>query len=596
MKILGISSFYHDSAAALVVDGCIVSAAQEERFTRIKNDESFPVNAIEYCLREAKISKEDLDYVIFYEKPLLKFDRLLENYLDFYPAFRSFSKAVSTWLGRKLWIKEEIRKFFPKNVDILFSEHHLSHGSSAFFPSPFESAVVITSDGVGEWATTSIGLGSDNQYEIKKTIHSPHSLGRLYSAFTYFCGFKVNSGEYKLMGLAPYGEPKYVDWILDHLIYLCPDGSYQLNMKYFSFMKSDTMTAKAFEKWVGYPKRDPEAPIRQVDFDLAASIQSVTESVMLRLVRAAHKEFGGENLCLAGGVALNCVSNGRIKREGPYKNIWIQPAAGDAGSSLGAALFGYHTLLGHPRVIASDGRDSMAGSYLGPKFSDEETRKVLDAHSIPYIEMSREHLTSFVAECLAHDQAVGSRALGNRSILASPLSEHMQSTLNQKIKFRESFRPFAPSVRLEDVSEYFEWAGVSPYMLMVSQVSDKYRLPLSEQDCRQKGLDRLKLKRSVYPGVTHVDQSARIQTVSQADNPIFHELLTKFKAISGIGVLVNTSFNVRGEPIVCTPEDAVRCFLNTGLDILVMNRLLLKKSSMKSVRLKTERMAPLTHD
>lgn len=587
--ILGISAYFHDAAAALVRDGVIVAAAQEERFTRIKHDPHFPAQAIASCLRSAGITAEDIDYVAFYEKPLLKFDRLLETYLAFAPAgFRSFRMAIPGWLHQKLYLSREIRRelggAYRKRV--IFPEHHESHAASAFFPSPFESAAIVTMDGVGEWTTTSIGTGTGNRIEISREIRFPHSLGLLYSAFTYYCGFKVNSGEYKLMGLAPYGEPRYAAIIRDHLIDLRDDGSFRLDMRYFQYCQGLTMTNARFATVFGGPPRQPEAPLTQRDMDIAASIQAVTEDAMLRICKTARTETGMRNLCLAGGVALNCVGNGRILREAGFEQLWIQPAAGDAGGALGAALFTSHQLLGAPRTPGAS--DSQCGSLLGPSYAPLDIRHSLEHMAAEYHHHpDEETLLREVASHLAQGSVVGwfqgrmefgPRALGSRSILGDPRDEAMQSRMNLKIKFRESFRPFAAAVLREDAAEYFEIERdqESPYMLLVTKVRESKRLP-AKGPTTATGFDRLREPRSVVPAVTHVDHSCRIQTVDAVRNPRFHRLLELFKASTGCPILVNTSFNVRGEPIVCTPADAYRCFMNTGLDVLVIDNFVLLK-------------------
>jgi len=587
--ILGISAFYHDSAATLVVDGKVVAAAQEERFTRIKHDHGFPSLAIAYCLREAGLTAEDLDYVGFYDKPFLKFERLLETYLGFAPVgFRSFLKAMPLWLNQKLHLPREIRRElgggFKKRI--VFTEHHESHAASAFYPSPFEEAAIMTLDGVGEWATASFGAGRGNRVELSHELRFPHSLGLLYSAFTYFTGFKVNSGEYKLMGLAPYGEPKYADLITEKLLDLRADGSFRLNLEYFNFCQGLTMTSKRFDDLFGGPPRRPESPLTQREMDLAASIQSVTEEILMRMVRHVHAMTGLPNLCLAGGVALNCVGNGRILREGPFDRVWIQPAAGDAGGALGVALFIWHQLLGNEReVVQPDGQE---GSLLGPSFDDEAIRTFLDAAGAVYHHFPDQgKLDARLVELIEDEKVVGlfqgrmefgPRALGCRSIIGDARSRAMQSVMNLKIKFRESFRPFAPIVLAERAPEYFDMAGDtdSPYMLVVSPVAAEQRLPVDEGDVV--GLGKLKTIRSRIPAVTHVDYSARVQTVDSRRNPRLHRLMTRFEEKTGCPVLINTSFNVRGEPIVCTPENAYHCFMGTDMDVLVLENTILLKS------------------
>ncbi|MGH7380701.1 MAG: carbamoyltransferase family protein [Candidatus Methylomirabilales bacterium] len=586
MNILGISAFYHDSAACLLRDGEIVAAAQEERFTRKKGDASFPARAIEYCLRAGSVSPSELSAVAFYDKPLLKFERILETYLGVVPrGLRSFLMAGPLWLKEKLFIDRQIREELQYQGKLLYAEHHESHAASAFYPSPFDEAAILTIDGVGEWATASIGIGQGKEIHLLREIHFPHSLGLLYSAFTYYTGFKVNSGEYKVMGLAPYGEPRYVDLILRELIDLKEDGSFKLNMKYFNYLHGLTMTNGTFHRLFGGPPREPETKLTQKDMDLARSIQVVCEEVMLRMVRTIHAQTGGENLCLAGGVALNCVANGRILREGPFKRIWIQPAAGDAGGSLGVALLAYHRYFGGARP-SNSGRDHMQGALLGPAFSDAEIETFLKTRGAPYHRLDQEVLIREVADMLAHEKVVGwfqdrmefgPRALGNRSILGDPRSPKMQALMNLKIKFREGFRPFAPSVLRERVADYFELIEESPYMLLVAPVKRERQISMSEEEQCLWGIDKLNVPRSDIPAVTHIDYSARIQTVSREDNGLYHDLLRAFEARTGCAVLVNTSFNVRGEPIVCTPEDAYRCFMRTHIDYLVMGPFLLDK-------------------
>jgi carbamoyltransferase len=591
--ILGLSAYYHDSAAALLKDGQIVAAAQEERFTRKKHDAGFPRLAIEYCLDEAGVSLADIDAVVFYDKPLVKFERLLETYLSYAPnGFRSFLAAMPVWLKEKLLLKDTLKRELAELGDcskkqlprLLFSEHHKSHAASAFYPSPYKRAAVLCLDGVGEWATTSAWQAEGKSIEPLWEIDFPHSLGLLYSAFTYFTGFKVNSGEYKLMGLAPYGEPKYVQTILDKLIDLKPDGTFRLDMQYFNYCTGLTMTNSRFDSLFGGPPRKPESPLTDREMDIAASIQKVTEEVVLRLARTLHQETGEKYLCLAGGVALNCVSNGRIEREGPFDAIWIQPAAGDAGGALGAAQIAWHEYFDQPRQPV-DG-DSMAGSYLGPGFGRDEILSYLDATGAKYTEHPDTELLPQLAELLADEKVIGwfqgrmefgPRALGARSIIGDPRSTAMQSMMNLKIKYRESFRPFAPSVLAERVSDYFEQAGPSPYMLIVAPVRQDLRLTLSAEQQSLFGIERLKLIRSKLPAITHVDYSARVQTVHRDTNPRYHELIRQFEAKTGCAVLVNTSFNVRGEPIVCTPEDAYRCFMRTEMDYLVLGNFLLAK-------------------
>ena len=598
--ILGISGYYHDSAAALINDGEIVAAAQEERFTRKKHDASFPQNAIVYTLKEAQISLGQLDYIVFYEKPLLTFDRLLETYLAYAPqGLQSFISAMSVWLQEKLYLKTVLKKALAELGNckskqlppLLFGEHHQSHAASAFFPSPFEKAAVLCMDGVGEWATTSLWLGEGNQLTPQWEIDFPHSLGLLYSAFTYYTGFKVNSGEYKLMGLAPYGQPKYVDLILNNLLDLKDDGTFRLNMKYFNYTTGLTMTNKLFDRLFDAPRRQPEAELTQREMDIAASIQQVTEEIVLRLANTAQKELGVDYLCLAGGVALNCVSNGRLLRESKFKDIWIQPAAGDAGGAIGAALSVWHQYLEKPRQ--TDGSDQMKGSYLGPRFSPDEIQQYLDDVRAIYTHFDESELCQTVANILAKGNVVGwfqgrmefgPRALGDRSIIGDPRNEKMQSVMNLKIKYRESFRPFAPSVLADKVSDYFELDHNSPYMLLVAEVKEELRVAMTEEQKQLFGIEKLNIPRSQLPAITHVDYSARVQTVHPETNPRYHQLITEFEALTGCGVLVNTSFNVRGEPIVCTPEDAYRCFMRTEMDYLVLENYVLAKTDQPQVK------------
>ncbi len=592
--ILGISAYYHDSAAALLRDGEIVAAAQEERFTRKKHDASFPAGAAQYCLAEAGIALQDLDHVVFYDKPLVKFERLLETYLSYAPnGIRSFVAAMPIWLKEKLFLKITLKKEIaalgnckPDDVPlIMFTEHHQSHAASAFYFSPFERAAVLCLDGVGEWATTSVWRGEGKSLTPLWEIDFPHSLGLLYSAFTYFTGFKVNSGEYKLMGLAPYGEPKYVDLILEKILDLKDDGTFRLDMRYFNYCTGLTMTNERFDQLFNGPPRRPESDLTQREMDIAASIQKVTEKVVLRLARTIHAETGEENLCLAGGVALNCVANGRILREGPFENIWIQPAAGDAGGALGAAAIVWHDYLDADRKLNA-GMDAMQGAFLGPGFSAKGIRADLDAQGAVYREHSDAELLPRLAELLEQEHVIGwahgrmefgPRALGGRSIIGDPRSAKMQSVMNLKIKYRESFRPFAPSVLAERVDDYFEQQTASPYMLIVAPVRESLRIPLTEEQQKLFGIERLNLKRSELPAITHVDYSARVQTVHQETNPRYHALLKAFEARTGCGLLVNTSFNVRGEPIVRTTEDAYRCFMRTEMDYLVVENVLLDK-------------------
>ncbi len=593
--ILGISAFYHDSAAALIRNGEIISAAQEERFTRKKHDSSYPFNAIEFVLKHSKINLSDIDSIVFYEKPFLKFERLLETSVAFAPkGFKSFSRAMPIWLKEKLFQKKMLFDYLKKHDQnfndekkILFSEHHLSHAASAFYPSPFKEAIVLTADGVGEWATTTVAIGKDNKLNIMKELHFPHSLGLLYSAFTYYTGFKVNSGEYKLMGLAPYGKPKYVDIILKYLINLKDDGTFILNQEYFNYSTGLTMTNKKFDDLFGAKPRKPNLDkISQFHMDIASSIQNVTEQIMLKLVRSLKKEYGIPNLCLAGGVALNCVANGKILNEKIYENIWIQPAAGDAGGALGAALAYWHLDLKNNRQNIKE--DNMMGSYLGNEFSQNEIQKIFDNIGADYKIYNDEDLISKTATDLSNGKAVGwfqgrmefgPRALGNRSILADPRSSDTQKNLNLKIKYRESFRPFAPSVLKEDVESWFEMNIDSPYMLFVANIKKEKILQLSEDDKKKFGLDLLNIKKSIIPAVTHVDYSARIQTVTEKLNKKYFQLMKKFKEITNCPVLVNTSFNIRGEPIVSSPEDAYRCFMGTELDILVVGNCYIEKNN-----------------
>ena len=592
-SILGISAFYHDSAAALIVDGEIIAAAQEERFSRKKHDPRYPFNAVKYVLDEGKIKLSSVDYIVFFEKPFLKFERLLETYMAFAPkGFKSFSLSMPLWLREKLFQKKFLfdnlkqhDENFNDITKIKFSEHHYSHAASAFFPSPFKEAVVLTLDGVGEWATTTVSIGKDNKLDIIKEIHFPHSLGLLYSAFTYYTGFKVNSGEYKVMGLAPYGKPKYKDLILKELLDLKEDGSFKLNMKYFNYATGLTMTNKKFSNLFSHPIRDPKKDLlTEFHMNIASSIQAVTEEVVLRLTRNIAKEYNVKNLCLAGGVALNCVANGKILKEKHFEDIWIQPAAGDAGGSLGAALAYWHHELKKPRI---DYKDKMKGAYLGPKYDDHHIEKILTDLKANFTKKNSDEISSIIAEEISDSKTVGwfqgrmefgPRALGGRSILADPRSEKMQKELNLKIKFRESFRPFAPSVLREDVKDWFEIDYDSPYMLLVSDVKKDKQIQMSEKDQELFGIEKLNIKRSLVPAITHVDYSARIQTVHKQTNPKFYNLIKKFKEITNCPVLVNTSFNVRGEPIVCSIKDAFNCFMGTNLDILVIENFVLYKN------------------
>ncbi len=594
MRILGVSALYHDSASALVEDGRIVAAAQNERFTRKKHDARFPERAIAYCLAEAGCSLGDIDFVVFYDKPFLKFERLLETYLSFAPkGFTSFKTAIPVWLKEKLFQKDLLRrefKAFAANFDwmnrLLFAEHHLSHAASAFFPSPFQEAAVLTMDGVGEWTTTSFAMGSGNRLEIHKEIHFPHSLGLLYSAFTYYIGFKVNSGEYKVMGLAPYGTPRYAQLILDKIVDVKDDGSFWLDQSYFDYCTGLTMTNDRFAALFGQPTRQPETELlTQFHMDIAASVQAVTEHIVLKLARSIRRESGAKNLCLAGGVALNCVANGKVLKEGIFENIWIQPAAGDAGGALGAALAGYHIHRGQPRT-AHGHKDAMQGSYLGPAWSQMDIERRLSDAGAKFTVLSDAELIDTAAQALAEEKALGwmqgrmefgPRALGGRSILADPRSPTMQKLLNLKVKYRESFRPFAPSVQREDVADWFELDSDSPYMLLVAPVQAALRRPMTADEEALFGIDKLNVPRSTIPAVTHVDYSARVQTVHADTNPRYHALIAAFKAQTGCGVVVNTSFNIRGEPIVCTPEEAFRCFMGSEIEALAVGNCFLRK-------------------
>jgi carbamoyltransferase len=590
MNILGISAFYHDSAACLVRDGEIISAAQEERFTRKKHDSSFPVNALNFCLQNSSISSKDLDYVAYYDKPFLTFERILETYLSFAPiGIKSFIMAMPLWLKKKLWMKEFIRKELGYEGKIIFPEHHESHAASAFFPSPFQEAAFLTMDGVGEWSTASYGLGKDNEIRILAEIKFPHSLGLLYSAFTYYTGFKVNSGEYKLMGLAPYGEPKYKDIILNELIDLKEDGSFRMNMDYFNYCVGLTMTNEKFNKLFGGPPRKPESKMTQRHMDIASSIQEVTEDIVLRIGKHIHKETGQKYLSLAGGVALNCVANGKLLREGLYDDIWIQPASGDAGAALGAALFVWHQYLENKR--STDGsNDIQQGSYLGPEFKNGYIFDYLTNNKIPYSELSDEKIPEKIADLIADEKVIGwfqgrmefgPRALGARSIIGDARSPKMQETMNLKIKFRESFRPFAPSVIKEKTSEYFDLDRESPYMLLVAPVKKELRREMTHEEDKLFGIDKLHVVRSSIPAITHIDYSARIQTVSEKYNPLYYKMIKIFGEKYSSPVIINTSFNVRGEPIVCTPEDAFLCFMRTNMDYLIMGNFLLEKKEQK---------------
>jgi carbamoyltransferase len=593
--ILGISSYYHDSAACLVRDGEIIAAAQEERFTRKKHDSAFPDQAISYCLKEAGIGSHQVDYIVFYDKPFLKFERLLETYLAFAPkGLRSFITSMPLWLKDKLFqkrvIADALKALWGDDVNwegrLLFSEHHLSHAASAFYPSPFDSAAVLTMDGVGEWTTTSLAIGQGNTLEVLKEIHFPHSLGLLYSAITYYTGFKVNSGEYKVMGLAPYGKPIYADLIKKHLIDIKQDGSFALDMSYFNYCTGLTMTSKKFDKVFGGPPRQPESELTQREMDLAASVQAVTEEVVIKLAKGIAKSTGQRNLCLAGGVALNCVANGRLLQEKVFDNIWIQPAAGDAGGAVGAALGAYYIMLNQPRAVDKSALDGMKGSYLGPEYNQEEIKKELIKCGAVFTTHTPEEITNITAQALADGKAIGwmngrmefgPRSLGGRSILADPRSPVMQKLLNQKVKYRESFRPFAPSVLREDVSDWFNINSDSPYMLLVAEVAKSKQRTMSPEEDALFGIEKLNILRSSIPSVTHVDYSARVQTVHEQTNPRYYQLIKQFKELTGCPVLVNTSFNVRGEPIVCSPNDAFRCFMGTELDVLIVGNVFLEK-------------------
>jgi len=591
MHILGISAFYHDSAACLIKDGKIMAAAQEERFTRKKHDHSFPAKAVDYCLKNSGISSKDIDLVVFYEKPFLKFERILETYLSFAPrGIVSFLRAMPVWIKEKLWIKDFIEKELDFHGKIIFPEHHQSHAASAFFPSPFKRAAFLVMDAVGEKSCTSFGVGIDNQINIMGEMHFPHSLGLLYSAFTYFTGFKVNSGEYKMMGLAPYGEPKYKDLILSELIDLKEDGSFKMNMKYFNYCAGLTMTNKNFEKLFDGPPRQPEKKLTQREMDLARSIQDVTEEIVIRMARYVRKKTDENKLCLAGGVALNCVSNGRLLREKLFEDIWIQPASGDAGGALGAALFAWHQYLDNRRE-ADEKTDSQQGSYLGPEYSNESIRQFLNREGANFTRLNDEEIPQKIADLIAEEKVIGlfigrmefgPRALGNRSIIGDARSSEMQKTMNLKIKFRESFRPFAPTILKEYASEYFEIDRESPYMLLTAQVKEGIKIKASENEMKNhSGVDRVNVIRSTIPAVTHLDYSARVQTINKETNPLYHKIIEEFYKKYGCPVIINTSFNVRGEPIVCSPEDAHRCFWRTNMDYLLMGNFLLDKKGQK---------------
>ena len=597
MYILGISAFYHDSAACLVKDGEILSAAQEERFTRKKHDHNFPQKAIEFCLKDAGITSDQLDLVAFYDKPFLKFERLLETYLAYAPVgIKSFIKAMPLWIKEKLWMKEMIKDKLGYTGKIIFPEHHESHAASAFYPSPYNKAAILTMDGVGEWTTTSYGIGDRNDIQLIADIKFPHSLGLLYSALTYYTGFKVNSGEYKVMGLAPYGEPKYKKLIYDHLINVKDDGSFRMDMKYFNYCQGLTMTNEKFNKLFGGPPRKPESKLTQKEMDIARSLQEVTEEVVLKLGNHVYKETGLKNLCLAGGVALNCVANGRLLREGPFENIWIQPAAGDAGGALGAALIGWHKYHNKQR-IADEKTDSQKGSYLGPEFDENEIYLFIHSHNLSAKKYDDDELIETVANLINSEKVIGwfdgkmefgPRALGSRTIIGDARSPKMQATMNIKIKFREGFRPFAPSVLNEKVSEYFEIEKDSPYMLLTADVKKDRRISMTDEQQKKWGIEKLNIVRSDIPAITHVDYSARLQTVHKETNPRYHKLISKFEEKTGCAVIINTSFNVRGEPIVCTPADAYKCFMRTDMDYFVLGNYILNKQDQKPLNYDTD--------
>jgi len=597
MNILGLSCFYHDSAACLLRDGQILAAAQEERFSRIKHDHEFPSQAIDFCCRRAGITAKELDLVVFYEKPFIKFERILETSLAYAPkGLQPFLMALPLWLKKKLWIPDLIRKELDFHGEIYFPEHHESHAAAAFFPSPFQRAAILTMDGVGEWTTTSFGAGRDHHLQLTSEIHFPHSLGLLYSAFTYYTGFRVNSGEYKVMGLAPYGEPRYVQTILDHLVDVKEDGSFFLNMDYFNYGAGLTMTNRRFHRLFGGPPRKPESQLTQRDMDLACSLQQVTEMIMLRCAAEVHRRTGESALCLAGGVALNCVGNGRILRESPFDEIWIQPAAGDAGGAIGAALFAWHQILGKPRTVPERG-DLQKGSLLGPEFSPQEIAAFLQENHIPHRRLAEEKLLEVVSDLLAKEKVIGwfqgrmefgPRALGNRSILGDARSPRMQSRMNLKIKYRESFRPFAPAVLEEDVKDYFELDRPSPYMLLVAEVKKSRQRKMNEEEKALWGIDKLHVRRSDVPAVTHIDYSARVQTVHPETHGIFYRMIKAFKEKTGCPVIINTSFNVRGEPIVCTPQQAYLCFMRTEMDHLVLGEFLLNKDEQQPLKERTD--------
>lgn len=590
MYILGISAFYHDSAACLVKDGEILSAAQEERFTRKKHDHNFPQNAIEFCLKDAGIKAEQLDLVAFYDKPFLKFERLLETYLAYAPVgIKSFIKAMPLWIKEKLWMKEMIKDKLDYTGKIIFPEHHESHAASAFYPSPYNKAAILTMDGVGEWTTTSYGIGDGNDIQLLADIKFPHSLGLLYSALTYYTGFKVNSGEYKVMGLAPYGEPKYKQLIYDYLIDVKNDGSFRMNMEYFNYCQGLTMTNEKFNRLFGGPPREPETNLTQKEMDIARSLQEVTEEIVIKLGNHVYKETGLKNLCLAGGVALNCVANGRLLREGPFENIWIQPAAGDAGGALGAALIGWYKYHIKPR-ITDEKSDSQKGSYLGPEFDGNEIHSFIKSHNLSAKKYNNDELIENVANLINSEKVIGwfdgkmefgPRALGSRTIIGDARSPKMQATMNIKIKFREGFRPFAPSVLYEKVSEFFEIEKDSPYMLLTADVKKERRILMTDEELKKWGIEKLNVVRSDIPAITHVDYSARLQTVHKETNQRYHKLISKFEEKTGCAVIINTSFNVRGEPIVCTPKDAYKCFMRTDMDYLVLGNYILSKEEQK---------------
>lgn len=593
MYILGISAFYHDSAACLVKDGEILSAAQEERFTRKKHDHNFPQKAIEFCLNDAGITAEQLDLAAFYDKPFLKFERLLETYLAYAPVgIKSFIKAMPLWIKEKLWMKEMIKDKLGYKGKIIFPEHHESHAASAFYPSPYNKAAILTMDGVGEWTTTSYGIGDGNDIQLLADLKFPHSLGLLYSALTYYTGFKVNSGEYKVMGLAPYGEPKYKQMIYDHLIDVKEDGSFRMNMEYFNYCQGLTMTSEKFNALFGGPPREPETNLTQKEMDLARSLQEVTEEIVLKLGSHVYKETRLKNLCLAGGVALNCVANGRLLREGPFENIWIQPAAGDAGGAIGAALIGWYKYHSKPRT-ADEKTDKQKGSYLGPNFSEEEIKKFIQEYNLSAERFDDDSLIEKVADLIKQEKVIGwfdgkmefgPRALGSRTIIGDARSPKMQATMNIKIKFREGFRPFAPSVLYEKVNDYFDIEKASPYMLLTADVKKQRRILMTHEEQMKWGIDKLNIVRSDIPAITHVDYSARLQTVHQETNPRYHKLISKFEQKTGCAVIINTSFNVRGEPIVCSPNDAYKCFMRTDMDYLVLGNYILSKADQKAIK------------